>query len=95
MGRLAHWEIIPLLRLALCGNSSFLVWDFGISLPIDTSFYWRILKKWRQLVLLMLIGAVLLTVLGGVKSYQAAEDAKVKREEQIAAGGPAEGEKRS
>jgi len=22
MGRLAHWEIIPLLRLALCGNSS-------------------------------------------------------------------------
>lgn len=54
---------------------------------------YRILKKWRQLILLMLIGAVLLTVLGGVKSYQAAEEAKVKREEQIAAGGPKEGEK--
>lgn len=53
---------------------------------------YRILKKWRQLVLVMLICAAVFTLVGGVNSIVARNEAKAKLEAQMAAGGPAEGE---
>lgn len=52
----------------------------------------KILKQWRILLIAMLVCAILATVVGGFISQQKADEAEKALAEQIANGGPKEGE---
>jgi len=52
----------------------------------------RVLLKWRIILIFMLFGAVLITVLGGYRSYSTASTLQKAFDIQQAAGGPVEGE---
>lgn len=55
-------------------------------------FVRRVAMKWKLLAVVMLVSCLVVTLLGGLQSFSAAQSAQAALEAQQAAGGPAEGQ---